>query len=136
MSDLFFFRLDTITINIINHRIYALHALLTSLSPLIGAELELGHAVPAGWTAEVSKDRLDDWREDGMELKEEVEETLMDTFNAVYWPLMRKVSVGQVILISLPLTKHDSAFSIEKRSRLGSRPVDPPIAKASRDSST
>lgn len=63
---------------------------------MIGAELELGHAVPAGWADEVSKDRLDDWREDGMELKQEVEETLMDAFNAVYWPLMRKVSIGDV----------------------------------------
>ncbi|KAF8529904.1 hypothetical protein JB92DRAFT_2695654 [Gautieria morchelliformis] len=70
--------------------IYAIRALLTSLSPLIGAELELGHAVSAGWADEVSKDRLDNWREDGMELKQEIEETVMDTFNTAYWPLMRK----------------------------------------------
>ena len=31
-----------------------------------------------------------------MELKKEVEETLMDTFNCVYWPLMRKVSASGV----------------------------------------
>lgn len=77
----------------IHTSIYALRALLTSLSPLIGAELELGHAVPVGWTAGVSRDKLDDWREDGMELKQEIEETLMDTFNSVYWPLMRKVCI-------------------------------------------
>jgi protein adenylyltransferase len=79
--------------SLIHPRIYALRALLTSLSPLIGAELELGHAVPVGWADSVSKDRLDEWREDGMELKQEVEETLMDTFNSVYWPLMRKVCI-------------------------------------------
>jgi len=70
--------------------IYALRALLTSLSSLIGAELELGHAVPTGWADEASKEKLENWREDGMELRQEVEETVMDTFNAEYWPLMRK----------------------------------------------
>ncbi|KAF8588280.1 UPF0061-domain-containing protein [Ramaria rubella] len=70
--------------------VYALRALLTSLSPLIGAELELEHAVPPGWADNASKEQLENWREDGMELKQEVEDTVMDTFNATYWPLMRK----------------------------------------------
>ncbi|KAF8501880.1 hypothetical protein BU17DRAFT_58823 [Hysterangium stoloniferum] len=70
--------------------IYALRALLTSLSPLIGAEMTLGHAVQAGWADGVSRETLENWREDAMELQQEVEETVMEAFNETYWPLMRK----------------------------------------------
>jgi hypothetical protein len=33
-----------------------------------------------------------------MELKQEIEETVMDTFNTVYWPLMRKVGVYETFI--------------------------------------
>ncbi|KAG6852250.1 hypothetical protein C0991_001571, partial [Blastosporella zonata] len=39
--------------------IYALRALLTSLSPLIGAEASIGHAVSAGWATGKSKDEIE-----------------------------------------------------------------------------
>lgn len=99
-------------------RIYALRALLASLSPLIGAELELGHAVHVGWADEVSKDRLDDWREDGMELKQEVEDTLMDTFNATYWPLMRRASVGDFIPFLLTIACYSVWHYGEKSTQI------------------
>lgn len=72
--------------------IYALRALLTSLGPLIGAELELGHAVAEGWAADVPKDKLENWREDALELKQQLEEIILETFAETYYSMMRRVN--------------------------------------------
>ncbi|GJJ08203.1 hypothetical protein Clacol_002411 [Clathrus columnatus] len=70
--------------------IYALRALLTSLGPLIGAEMELGHAVPKGWANDIPKDKLENWREDAMELKQELDEQILGLFGETYYSSMRK----------------------------------------------
>lgn len=64
---------------------------MSSLSPLIGAEEELGCAVSPGWANGVSKEKLQTWREGGMEIQQEVEEAVLETFADEYWMLMRKV---------------------------------------------
>lgn len=72
--------------------IYALRALLTALSPLIGAEAELGgKAVSNGWAEDASEDKIKEWREKGIQLvKEEMEVLIQETSAAEYGRLMRK----------------------------------------------
>lgn len=72
--------------------LFAIRALHAALAPLIGAELALGHAVPAGWADGASKEEVDAWRERGMdELKVELDVVAQEETAAAYAALMRKV---------------------------------------------
>ncbi|KAJ7707800.1 UPF0061-domain-containing protein [Mycena rosella] len=71
--------------------LFAIRALHSALAPLIGAELTLGHAVPAGWADTASKEELATWRTRGMnELKDELEGVTQGETAAAYAELMRK----------------------------------------------
>ncbi|KAJ7104237.1 hypothetical protein B0H15DRAFT_16753 [Mycena belliarum] len=71
--------------------LFAIRALHAALAPLIGAELSLGHAVPAGWADAASKEELAAWRTRGMdELKDEVEKVTQGETAAAYGEFMRK----------------------------------------------
>ncbi|KAG5718650.1 UPF0061 protein C20G4.05c [Termitomyces sp. T112] len=72
-----------------NMIIYALRALLSSLSPLIGAEIESGHAVKPGWATTKSKEDLEAWRKIGMKLKDEMERVAQEETAVEYGRLMR-----------------------------------------------
>lgn len=83
----------TITSLTFRRSIYALRALLNALSPLIGAEDELGgKAVLPGWANNASKDKVQEWSERGIELvKEEMERIAEETCAVEYGRLMHKV---------------------------------------------
>ncbi|KAI0073890.1 UPF0061-domain-containing protein [Panus rudis PR-1116 ss-1] len=71
--------------------IYALRSLVNVLAPVIGAEAELGKAVPPGWAEGVSKEQIDEWRNKGLELaKEEMEILAQETCGQEYGRLMHK----------------------------------------------
>ncbi|TFK45387.1 UPF0061-domain-containing protein [Heliocybe sulcata] len=71
--------------------IYACDALLSALSPLIGAEAELGHAVPAGWSADIDKSRISAWKRSGEELvKDEMHQVILKECSQEYGRLMHK----------------------------------------------
>jgi hypothetical protein len=76
-------------------RVYALRALLTSLSPLIGAESELGNrAVSSGWADDISQEKMTELRKKGTELvADEMEKVIQHHFAEEYGRLMRKVSL-------------------------------------------
>ena len=79
---------------------------MTALSPLIGAESELGHAVKPGWAAlspsatgkdkELHKDKIDAWSKKGMELELEVKELIEDVVS-------KKWEAGFRAVRSIPL---------------------------------
>jgi len=71
--------------------VYALRALLTALAPLIGAEKQLGHAVPPGWAEDASPETIEGWTSVGMELKGEVERVVQQETSDEYARLLRKV---------------------------------------------
>jgi len=57
---------------------------------LIGAEVELGDkAVSSGW-ADVSKQKLDEWKKIGLELRDELEKVTQEVMSVEYGRLMRK----------------------------------------------
>ncbi|KZS94206.1 UPF0061-domain-containing protein [Sistotremastrum niveocremeum HHB9708] len=70
--------------------LYALRALLTSLAPLIGAELETGKAVGTDWASSVSAEKIKEWSAKAQELSNDLEVEIQDVFSAEYWTLMRK----------------------------------------------
>lgn len=70
---------------------YALRALLNALSPLIGAEAELGSAVKSGWTDGANDEKLEAWRKKGLEIDEEMKGVIKETMEKEYWYLFRKV---------------------------------------------
>ncbi|KAG8969869.1 hypothetical protein FRC03_000115 [Tulasnella sp. 419] len=71
--------------------IYALRALLRSLSPLIGAEMELKRAVNEDWAAGASKPQIAAWSDEALEAyQEELEDYIIGVFSEEYWNLMRK----------------------------------------------
>lgn len=72
--------------------LFALRALLNALSPLVGAEAELGdRAVSAGWTEDVTKDKIKEWSSKGVALlKEELEDTFRHEYEAEYNARMRQ----------------------------------------------
>ncbi|KAJ7650371.1 hypothetical protein FB45DRAFT_887764 [Roridomyces roridus] len=71
--------------------LFAIRSLHAALAPLIGAELALGHAVPAGWAEGASKEDIDAWRTQGMDALQEQLESVTLTETAVkYAELMRK----------------------------------------------
>lgn len=46
-----------------------------------------------GWANDVSKEKLENWREDALELKQELEDHVLEKFSETYYSLMRKVVV-------------------------------------------
>ncbi|KAJ3538989.1 hypothetical protein NMY22_g4942 [Coprinellus aureogranulatus] len=74
-----------------NMIVYALRALLNALAPLIGAEKEFGSAMEQGWTAEVPKEKIEEWTKEGLESKDEVERIVQQTAADEYGRLMRKL---------------------------------------------
>ncbi|KAG6900226.1 hypothetical protein C0993_001295, partial [Termitomyces sp. T159_Od127] len=72
-----------------NMIIYALRALLTALAPLIGAELESGHAVQPHWATDKPKETLDAWRAHGAALQDEMERVAQEETALAYARHMR-----------------------------------------------
>ncbi|KAH7915626.1 hypothetical protein BJ138DRAFT_997533 [Hygrophoropsis aurantiaca] len=74
-----------------NMIIYACRALLQALSPLIGAETQLGKAVSAGWADNASPEKIAEWRKAGVDLiKDEMERIIEETCGLEYGALLRK----------------------------------------------
>ncbi|KAH8100034.1 hypothetical protein BXZ70DRAFT_200765 [Cristinia sonorae] len=71
---------------------YALRSLLTSLAPLISAEAEKdGRAVVAGWAEGIPKEKIDEWRQKGVDLvKEDMEILVQQTCADEYSRIMHK----------------------------------------------
>jgi hypothetical protein len=67
--------------------------LLNALSPLIGAEAELGNrAVSTGWAGEATKDKVKEWGSRGVTLVEEELKTLFQReYEAEYSERMHRV---------------------------------------------
>lgn len=72
---------------------YACNALLTSLSPLIGAELGAGHAVSAGWADDVDDAKIAEWTKAGLAVKTELEQSVKVGWDAEWMQAMRKVGL-------------------------------------------
>ncbi|KAH7341292.1 UPF0061-domain-containing protein [Rhizoctonia solani] len=70
--------------------IFAVRALLDALSPLIGAESTLGHAVGPNWAKDASEQQIAEWSDKGQEIRDEVVEMVKNTFEKKYWELMRQ----------------------------------------------
>ncbi|KAE9401491.1 UPF0061-domain-containing protein [Gymnopus androsaceus JB14] len=89
-----------------NMILFALRALLNSLSPLIGAEMETGKAVTPEWAASVSAEKLDEWRKQAtLDIKDQMEALLQETCSTENGALMRK-RLG----LRLPLPTDESQF--------------------------
>ncbi|TFK40269.1 hypothetical protein BDQ12DRAFT_704536 [Crucibulum laeve] len=73
-----------------NMIIYALRALLDALAPLIGAEAELGKAVSKGWAENASAEKLEEWKQKGLEIRDELDRVAQQTMATEYGRLMRK----------------------------------------------
>ncbi|KAF8751625.1 hypothetical protein RHS01_08554 [Rhizoctonia solani] len=70
--------------------IFAVRALLNALSPLIGAEASLGHAVGPNWANDASEKQIEEWSTKGEEMRDEVDEVIKSTFEKKYWTLVRQ----------------------------------------------
>jgi len=72
--------------------LFALKALLNALSPLVGAEAELGdRAASAGWAKEATKDKIKGWSSKGVGLvKNELEDAFQHEYEAEYNARMRQ----------------------------------------------
>ncbi|PFH53087.1 hypothetical protein AMATHDRAFT_138210 [Amanita thiersii Skay4041] len=71
--------------------VYAVQALLSSLAPLIGAEMSLGNkAVSAGWADDITDEQLSGWRKKGLEIKDELHNMVQDIVSQEYRNLMRR----------------------------------------------
>ncbi|KZP31534.1 UPF0061-domain-containing protein [Athelia psychrophila] len=68
---------------------YACNALLTSLAPLIGAELAAGHAVGAGWADDADDAKIAEWTKGGLAVKEELEQSVKVGWDAEWMRAMR-----------------------------------------------
>ena len=73
------------------YSMYALRALLDSLAPLLGAEVELGSAVKPGWADNVPKEKIEEWTKKGLELQGELRSVVESTMEKEHWALFRKV---------------------------------------------
>lgn len=73
-----------------NMIIYALRALLNALSPLIGAEAELGTAVSPGWAEGVDQEKISEWSKKGLELRDEIDRIAQETAAVEYGKRLRK----------------------------------------------
>ena len=99
---------------------YALRSLLTTLAPLIGAELNLkGKAVSSGWADSVTKDEIAKWKREGLQaVEEDLEKVVEEECSKEYGILMRKVrfkishyhvrKMTKLILQRLGLRRRDS----------------------------
>ncbi|KAJ1308034.1 hypothetical protein OPQ81_002103 [Rhizoctonia solani] len=70
--------------------IFAVRALLNALSPLIGAESSLGHAVGHNWAKDASEQQIEEWSNKGQEIRNEVDDMVKNTFEKKYWALVRQ----------------------------------------------
>ena len=67
--------------------------MLDSLAPLIGAESELGdRAVSQGWADGASGQKLEEWKKEGLKLRDELDRVAQESISVEYGRLMRKVS--------------------------------------------
>ena len=98
-------------------RVYALRALLTSLAPLIGAEMETGKAVLPGWDANIPNEKILEWTKTGMELAGEMQKEIMQVFRIEFLRIMRKVCRTHIHSTSI----YQNAYFIQ---RLGLRKAD------------
>jgi hypothetical protein len=75
--------------------LFSLKALLMALSPLIGAEAELGNrAVSEGWAKEAKKDKISEWSSEGGALVgEELKTVFQREYQAEYNERMHQVSL-------------------------------------------
>ncbi|KAK2460898.1 hypothetical protein APHAL10511_007368 [Amanita phalloides] len=73
-----------------NMIVYAVQALLNSLAPLVGAELSLGKAVTEGWADDVPEQQLEEWRNKGLEIQDELVKVTQQVTATEYGNLMRK----------------------------------------------
>ncbi|KAI0768074.1 hypothetical protein BD413DRAFT_137978 [Trametes elegans] len=91
--------------------VYALRSLLNALSPLIGAEDELGgKAVSSGWADSASPEKIKEWSARGLELvKDELERTAEEASALEYRRLMharlalRRLDADDELLLARPL---------------------------------
>ncbi|EIW84072.1 UPF0061-domain-containing protein [Coniophora puteana RWD-64-598 SS2] len=73
-----------------NMIIYACRALLTALSPLIGAELETSRAVSQGWADNASSEQISAWRTAALDaVKVEMETAIQEITGAEYGRILR-----------------------------------------------
>ncbi|OCH95411.1 UPF0061-domain-containing protein [Obba rivulosa] len=70
--------------------VYALRALLNSLAPLVGYESYEGYAVPPGWASSATAAKMSEWRDKGMQLKEEMERVAEEVSAMEYGRLMHQ----------------------------------------------
>jgi len=70
--------------------LYALRALLNAVAPLIGAETENGGAVSAGFAADLTQERVEEWRKVGLEMSDELEDVFRKVYKEEYLQVMRK----------------------------------------------
>ncbi|KIK62404.1 hypothetical protein GYMLUDRAFT_41842 [Collybiopsis luxurians FD-317 M1] len=74
-----------------NMIMFALRALLNSLAPLIGVEMETGKAVSKDWAADASTEKIDEWRKTATDaIKDDMEAMFQATCSAENRTLMRK----------------------------------------------
>ncbi|GAW09091.1 UPF0061-domain-containing protein [Lentinula edodes] len=70
---------------------FALRALLNSLAPLIGAEMESGKAVSSDWASSASNEKIDEWRQHATSaIKDEMETVFQEICSTENGALMRK----------------------------------------------
>ncbi|KAJ3873473.1 hypothetical protein F5051DRAFT_122212 [Lentinula edodes] len=70
---------------------FALRALLNSLAPLIGAEMESGKAVSPDWASSASNEKIDEWRQHATSaIKDEMEIVFQEICSTENGTLMRK----------------------------------------------
>lgn len=82
---------------------FALRALLNSLAPLIGAEMESGKAVSPDWASSASNEKIDEWRQHATSaIKDEMETVFQEICSTENGLLMRKVGVNSRMFISPP----------------------------------
>lgn len=72
--------------------VFAIQALLFSLTPLVGAESSLGRAVSPGWADNASEEQLKEWRMKGLEMQDELIKVTQEVTAKEYGKLMRKAS--------------------------------------------
>ncbi|KAJ4479983.1 hypothetical protein J3R30DRAFT_3467167 [Lentinula aciculospora] len=70
---------------------FALRALLNSLAPLIGTEMESGTAVSTDWASSVSSEKINEWRQHAISaIQDEMEAVFQEVCSAENGVLMRK----------------------------------------------
>lgn len=75
----------------LGYSVYALRALLNSLATLVGYEAHEGQAVTADWASSATASKMSEWRDKGMQLKEEMERIAEETSAQEYARIMHEV---------------------------------------------